>query len=144
MKKIILLLLFVAFSFSSDISSPNGRYEFKQISEARRDQFLIDTQTGKVWGVMFIPFDKKSETQEEGFTVFTPVYFDDGSKNPDPVGVKNINGRYKLGQISTYRRDQFLLDTLTGRVWRIVKSKNDSIVFQSHLFDDGKSQPSDR
>jgi hypothetical protein len=30
------------------------------------------------------------------------------------------NGRFVLGQISEYRSDQYLLDTQTGRVWRIV------------------------
>ncbi|MEE3776487.1 MULTISPECIES: hypothetical protein [Campylobacter] len=134
MKKIVLLLLFVAFSFSSDISSPNGRYEFKQISEARRDQFLIDTQTGKVWRMIFVPFDKKDTTQENGFNALEPMYFYDGSAMPDPIGVKNANGRYKLDQISSARRDQFLLDTLTGRVWRVVATKDETNIFEPVFF----------
>lgn len=30
------------------------------------------------------------------------------------------NGRFVLGQISAYRKDQFVIDTQTGRVWRLV------------------------
>jgi hypothetical protein len=33
------------------------------------------------------------------------------------------NGRYVFGQISDFRSDQFLLDTATGRLWRIVLRK---------------------
>lgn len=32
------------------------------------------------------------------------------------------NGRYVFGQISDSSSDQFMLDTLTGRLWRITKS----------------------
>ncbi len=47
------------------------------------------------------------------------------------------NGRFVFGQISSMRRDQYMLDTKTGRLWQIVKSKDDSIILQivpySHL-----------
>ncbi len=33
------------------------------------------------------------------------------------------NQRYVFGQISDYRRDQYMLDTRTGRLWRIVTRK---------------------
>ncbi len=32
------------------------------------------------------------------------------------------NGRYVFGQISDSSSDQFMLDTLTGRLWRVAKS----------------------
>lgn len=32
------------------------------------------------------------------------------------------NGRYVFGQISDSSKDQFMLDTLTGRLWRIAES----------------------
>ncbi len=45
--------------------------------------------------------------------------------------LQNSNGRYVFGQISSFRRDQFMLDTHTGRLWEIVtitgKSSEDSI-----------------
>ena len=31
------------------LSAPGGRYVFGQISESRRDQYLLDTQTGRLW-----------------------------------------------------------------------------------------------
>lgn len=31
------------------LSAPGGRYVFGQISSARRDQFMLDTQTGQIW-----------------------------------------------------------------------------------------------
>lgn len=38
----------------------------------------------------------------------------------DPIGQLSASGgRYVLGQISSFRRDQFMLDTQTGRVWTL-------------------------
>ena len=34
------------------LSAPGGRYVFGQISSARRDQFMLDTQTGQLWQVV--------------------------------------------------------------------------------------------
>ncbi|MBW2064198.1 MAG: hypothetical protein JRJ03_04610 [Deltaproteobacteria bacterium] len=36
--------------------------------------------------------------------------------------LSSAGGRYVFGQISDSSRDQFMLDTLTGRLWRIAKS----------------------
>ena len=33
------------------LSSENGRYVFGQISEFRRDQYMLDTKTGRLWSV---------------------------------------------------------------------------------------------
>lgn len=33
------------------------------------------------------------------------------------------NGRYVFGQVSEYRRDQYMLDTQTGRLWQMAESK---------------------
>lgn len=33
------------------------------------------------------------------------------------------SGRFVFGQISDYRRDQYMLDTQTGRLWKIVQHK---------------------
>lgn len=40
-----------------------------------------------------------------------------------PPANKNLsseNGRFIFGQISEYRRDQYMLDTKTGRLWMII------------------------
>ena len=37
--------------------------------------------------------------------------------SPPGVVLGVSGGRYVFGQVSEYRRDQYLLDTLTGRMW---------------------------
>ena len=34
------------------LGAPGGRFVFGQISDMRRDQFLLDTQTGRLWVVV--------------------------------------------------------------------------------------------
>jgi len=41
------------------------------------------------------------------------------------------NGRYVFGQINNARRDQYMLDTQTGRLWQIVKDKDGVTLLQS-------------
>ena len=36
--------------------------------------------------------------------------------------LSSANGRFVFGQISNASKDQFMLDTLTGRLWRIAES----------------------
>ncbi len=40
------------------------------------------------------------------------------------------NGRYVFGQISEFRRDQYLLDTETGRLWVLVVKEDSSYILQ--------------
>lgn len=40
------------------LGSPNGRYVFGQISDFRADQFLLDTQTGRLWQIVLIDTHK--------------------------------------------------------------------------------------
>ena len=47
-------------SQSHVLSSPGGRYVFGQVSTFRRDQFLLDTQTGRMWEVVV---DKAGQDQ---------------------------------------------------------------------------------
>lgn len=42
-------------------------------------------------------------------------------------------GRFVFGQISEYRRDQYLLDTHTGRVWQVACQKKDENTKQCEL-----------
>ena len=41
-------------------------------------------------------------------------------KPPQQKILSSYNGRYVVGEISNSRKDQFLLDTKTGRLWQIV------------------------
>ena len=40
------------------------------------------------------------------------------ASSPPGSVLSAAGGRFVFGQISEYRRDQYLLDTLTGRLWR--------------------------
>lgn len=43
--------------------------------------------------------------------------------------VNSDYNRYDLKQISDYRRDQFLIDKKTGRVWQLVVDNNNNNLF---------------
>lgn len=59
-----------------------------------------------------------------GLLAFSTCYAADAVKVLPPaqkvLGAEG--GRYVFGQINEYQRDQFLLDTASGRVWRMVES----------------------
>ena len=62
------------------LSSSNGRYVFAQISDFRKDQYLLDTQTGRLWQIV---------EDKEGRTKLQPVPFiqiwGDEAYIPDPM-----------------------------------------------------------
>ena len=63
------------------LSSPVGRFVFGQISEFRRDQFMLDTQTGRLWvKAVRTPPKNKDGTQPEGEGIefLDPVPYSDG------------------------------------------------------------------
>ena len=46
-----------------------------------------------------------------------------GQSGSSPNGVLSSgNGRFVFGQISEYARHQYMLDTQTGRLWKLVKN----------------------
>lgn len=70
MEKFTNIIILAAIFFSSEIfaaaknnqTSFNGRYQLVQLSDFRRDQFLLDTQTGQLWSKSCeVPGDDKSE-----------------------------------------------------------------------------------
>ena len=44
------------------------------------------------------------------------------AENPRQRILFSENGRYVFGQISDSSKDQFMLDTVTGRLWRIAET----------------------
>lgn len=76
------------------LSSPGGRFVFGQISEFRRDQFMLDTQTGRLW-VKTVRTPPKNEdgTQPagDGIEFLSPVPYEDGDGN---LLGKNNNWNY--------------------------------------------------
>lgn len=45
------------------------------------------------------------------------------------------NGRFVIYQHPTFRGDQYLLDTKTGKIWEMAKSKDGTTIWQQVLFD---------
>ena len=50
---------------------------------------------------------------------------------PSFESLSAANGRFVFGQISDSSKDQFMLDTLTGRLWRIAESGEIGIYLRS-------------
>jgi hypothetical protein len=54
-----------------------------------------------------------------------------GSSQPQQSVLSAANGRFVFGQISDSSKDQFMLDTFTGRLWRITKRTDIGICLTS-------------
>ena len=62
------------------------------------------------------------------FILFIIVFFSDviaQEKTQNNEILSSENGRFIFGQIPEYRRDQYMLDTKTGRLWHIVVNKEE-------------------
>lgn len=77
------ILVLTSQSFSQTTSAPGsvlstqgGRYVFGQISEYRRDQYLLDSQSGRVWQVICVAKDK-DDSKQCNLTALSPMYFTD-------------------------------------------------------------------
>lgn len=84
MRHLILIALSVACtnSWAADavtkqLSSENGRYAFGQISETRKDQFMLDTKTGRLWNVVLQKLRNQDGSEVPGgtITVLEPVMY---------------------------------------------------------------------
>jgi len=61
------------------LSTPNGRYIFGQVSDFRSDQYLLDTQTGRLWQIVT---DKESRTKLQAVP-FIQILWGDEAYAPD-------------------------------------------------------------
>jgi hypothetical protein len=59
------------------LSATGGRYVFGQISDSRRDQYMLDTQTGRLW-VQTCIASSKEDPKQCAQTGLVPVSFTDG------------------------------------------------------------------
>lgn len=92
MKRIIALLSILSTNtFAADapatgkvLASENGRYVFGQISEYRRDQYMLDTKTGRLWRVVNVPLKNEDGTVApgEGIPALEVIRY----RNPSDVG----------------------------------------------------------
>lgn len=88
----VFLLLFVSYfsianaepvevkpSQQKNLSSPGGRFVFGQISDFRRDQFMLDTQTGRLWvmTVRNLPQNTDGTQPSEGVKFLDPIPYAD-------------------------------------------------------------------
>ena len=69
-----------------------------------------------------------------------------GASKPKPSQqsiLSSEEGRFVFGQISASNKDQFMLDTTTGRLWRIGESGKVGIFLKSvpYLSSDGECSP---
>jgi len=53
------------------LSSSNGRYVFGQVSDYRRDQYMVDTQTGRLWQIVVRP--DESNTSGDGIKILQVI-----------------------------------------------------------------------
>ena len=65
----------------SVLSAPGGRFVFGQVSDAARHQYLLDTQTGRLWSIKCIVEDASSADALKSprclYQRLDPVFFDD-------------------------------------------------------------------
>jgi hypothetical protein len=74
---------FAQASSGNVLSAPGGRYVFGQISDHRRDQYLLDTQTGRVWVITCAK--RESDKISCEMLALEPVIFNDGSFSPSGI-----------------------------------------------------------
>lgn len=55
------------------LSLDSGRFVFGQLSELRRDQYMLDTKTGRLWQKVIAKVGKPGEETE--VSVLEPIYF---------------------------------------------------------------------
>jgi hypothetical protein len=59
-----------------------------------------------------------------------------------PATLSAAGGRYVFGQVSAYRRDKYLLDTKTGRLWTIVSNTNGAELLEPVMYEVGPNAAS--
>jgi len=64
MKKLIAILLLLSFNAHAKNRTDGGRFQIVQPNEMRADQYLLDTETGRVWQMIGISEDGKIISKE--------------------------------------------------------------------------------
>lgn len=62
--------------------------------------------------------------------LFSLVAINTKAQSIQPEVLSTSGGRYVFGQISSFRSDQYMLDTQTGRLWEAVTSTNGAVSLQ--------------
>ena len=67
MRICVLFFIVMSIVFAGEkISDQDGRYEYSQLGDARKDQFMVDTQTGKTWVTYYT---------DDNIAILVPVYY---------------------------------------------------------------------
>ena len=61
-------------------------------------------------------------------------------QQPQSGALATATGRFVFGQISDSSKDQFMLDTVTGRLWRIAESGKVGVYLKSVPYRDEKGE----
>jgi hypothetical protein len=90
MIKIIILIAAYAIAATATAQTPSpqnsvlnaagGRYVFGQISELRRDQYLLDTLTGRLW-LQICAVPRKDDPNQCAVSALQPIAFSDSKGN---------------------------------------------------------------
>jgi hypothetical protein len=97
------------------LAAPGGRFVLGQISDARADEYLLDTQTGKVWRIVL----------NGSSTVLQPIQFVDsqgrisGVLPSDQVkepSIANIYAAYRDGKMSSADAKDFEREVCAGTI----------------------------
>jgi hypothetical protein len=74
-------------SAAAVLAAPGGRYVLGQLSSFRKDRFLLDTQTGRVWVIVV------DKTGADVGLEAVPYVADGGTVPPSISGAPNSTGR---------------------------------------------------
>ena len=72
----------------------------------------------------------KAANSTAGGTDFATKLADIKGPDGQPFLTKTNNGRYQIVLHPTYRADQYLLDTKTGRTWHLVEGKDKLLLWE--------------
>ena len=61
------------------------------------------------------------------YLLFAAISSHAQTSQPPSVVLNSANGRFAFGQVGTFRSDQYLLDTQTGRLWKVSCIKGDGV-----------------
>lgn len=68
------------FPSGTALSTPAGRFVFGQISSVRADQYVLDSQTGRIWRAVCMAFSKADASKCERVAFEPTSYLDYAGK----------------------------------------------------------------
>ncbi len=96
MKKIILVLMLfplMGFGAAKNQGTSSGRFQLIQLSDFRRDQFLIDTQSGQLWRITCAVQANSGGSAECGFSYWSEEIVEGKNATSKQIGemIQRVN-----------------------------------------------------